>query len=179
MDHPLPNGFIHGLKHGGDSFILTTYIHWDFSNFLPTEKNISTGYKGVTNYLVTSTHYITGMILLAKISTGYNRPEWPYFIPAILGALIDGSAMPLCTVALVGSMEGPGPRDGIPWSGGRSVGVRYGVPKHTLPKQKTHQPTTTKVPTNEKVGLRYFLERFAWYLVPKVSKCSGCTFDCC
>jgi len=36
----------------------------------------------------------------------YNRPEWPYFIPAILGALIDGSAMPLCTVALVGSMEG-------------------------------------------------------------------------
>jgi hypothetical protein len=37
---------------------------------------------------------------------GYNRPEWPFFIPAVLGALIDGSAMPLCTIALVGSMEG-------------------------------------------------------------------------
>jgi len=36
----------------------------------------------------------------------YNRPEWPFFIPAVLGALIDGSAMPLCTIALVGSMEG-------------------------------------------------------------------------
>ena len=24
----------------------------------------------------------------------YNKPEWPFFIPAILGALIDGSAMP-------------------------------------------------------------------------------------
>ena len=37
---------------------------------------------------------------------GYNRPEWPYLIPAVLGALIDGAAMPLCTIALVGSMEG-------------------------------------------------------------------------
>ena len=36
----------------------------------------------------------------------YNRPEWPYLIPAVLGALIDGAAMPLCTIALVGSMEG-------------------------------------------------------------------------
>ncbi|CAK9118153.1 unnamed protein product [Durusdinium trenchii] len=37
---------------------------------------------------------------------GYNQPEWPYLVPAVLGALIDGAAMPLCTVALVGSMEG-------------------------------------------------------------------------
>lgn len=36
----------------------------------------------------------------------YNQPEWPYLVPAVLGALIDGAAMPLCTVALVGSMEG-------------------------------------------------------------------------
>ncbi|CAL1142099.1 unnamed protein product [Cladocopium goreaui] len=35
----------------------------------------------------------------------FNKPEWPFFIPAILGALIDGSAMPVCTVALVGSMD--------------------------------------------------------------------------
>lgn len=143
MDHPLPNGFIHGLKHGGDSFILTTYIHWDFSNFLPTEKNISTGYKGVTNYLVTSTHYITGMILLEKISTGYNRPEWPYFIPAILGALIDGSAMPLCTVALVGSMEGPGPRDGGMVMVRRpKCGGVWCTKRHPKPKHKTQQPST-------------------------------------
>jgi hypothetical protein len=25
----------------------------------------------------------------------FNKPEWPFFIPAILGALIDGSAMPV------------------------------------------------------------------------------------
>ncbi|CAE7635908.1 unnamed protein product [Symbiodinium microadriaticum] len=36
----------------------------------------------------------------------YNKPEWPFFIPAILGAMVDGSAMPVCTIALVGSMEG-------------------------------------------------------------------------
>jgi len=36
----------------------------------------------------------------------YNKPEWPFFIPAVLGAMIDGSAMPVCTIALVGSMEG-------------------------------------------------------------------------
>ena len=36
----------------------------------------------------------------------YNRPEWPFFIPAILGAMVDGSAMPVCTIALVGSMSG-------------------------------------------------------------------------
>ena len=36
----------------------------------------------------------------------YNRPEWPFFVPAILGAIVDGSAMPVCTIALVGSMEG-------------------------------------------------------------------------
>ena len=35
----------------------------------------------------------------------YNKPEWPFFVPAILGALVDGAAMPLCTVALVGSMK--------------------------------------------------------------------------
>lgn len=35
----------------------------------------------------------------------YNKPEWPFFVPAILGALIDGSSMPVCTVALVGSMD--------------------------------------------------------------------------
>jgi len=36
----------------------------------------------------------------------YNMPEWPFFVPAILGALVDGAAMPVCTIALVGSMEG-------------------------------------------------------------------------
>ena len=36
----------------------------------------------------------------------YNKPEWPFFVPAILGAMVDGSAMPVCTIALVGSMEG-------------------------------------------------------------------------
>lgn len=36
----------------------------------------------------------------------YNRPEWPFFVPAILGALVDGSVMPLCTIALVGAMKG-------------------------------------------------------------------------
>ncbi|CAK9045272.1 ATP-dependent translocase ABCB1 (ATP-binding cassette sub-family B member 1) (Multidrug resistance protein 1) (P-glycoprotein 1) (Phospholipid transporter ABCB1) (CD antigen CD243) [Durusdinium trenchii] len=35
----------------------------------------------------------------------YNRPEWPFFVPAVLGALLDGAAMPVCTVALVGSMD--------------------------------------------------------------------------
>ena len=35
----------------------------------------------------------------------YNRPEWPFFVPAIVGALLDGAAMPVCTVALVGSMN--------------------------------------------------------------------------
>lgn len=35
----------------------------------------------------------------------YNRPEWPFFIPAVLGALLDGSCMPITTVALVGSMN--------------------------------------------------------------------------
>lgn len=25
----------------------------------------------------------------------YNKPEWPFFVPAILGALIDGSSMPV------------------------------------------------------------------------------------
>ena len=118
------------------------------------------------------------MILLENISTGYNRPEWPYFIPAILGALIDGSAMPLCTVALVGSMEGPGPRDG------GMVMVRR--PKCHLGGggmvyQNTHPSKTKNTATfNNKSGIVFFfLERFAWYLVPKVSTCSGCTFDCC
>lgn len=87
--------------------------------------------------LTTYIYYITGMILLVEIPTGYNRPEWPYFIPAILGALIDGSAMPLCTVALVGSMEGPGPRDGIPWRRPK-CGMRYGVPKHTQNQNTKH-----------------------------------------
>ena len=36
----------------------------------------------------------------------YNRPEWPFFVPALLGALVDGSVMPLCTIALVGAMKG-------------------------------------------------------------------------
>ncbi|CAE7381505.1 ABCB1, partial [Symbiodinium pilosum] len=36
----------------------------------------------------------------------YNKPEWPFFVPAVLGAMVDGSAMPVCTIALVGSMEG-------------------------------------------------------------------------
>ncbi|CAE7217756.1 ABCB1 [Symbiodinium natans] len=36
----------------------------------------------------------------------YNKPEWPYFVPAVLGALADGASMPICTIALVGSMEG-------------------------------------------------------------------------
>lgn len=35
----------------------------------------------------------------------YNRPEWPFFVPAVVGALLDGAAMPVCTVALVGSMN--------------------------------------------------------------------------
>ena len=35
----------------------------------------------------------------------YNRPEWPFFVPAILGAMVDGAANPVCTVALVGSMK--------------------------------------------------------------------------
>ncbi|CAJ1449438.1 unnamed protein product, partial [Effrenium voratum] len=35
----------------------------------------------------------------------YNRPEWPFFVPAVLGALVAGAAMPMCTVALVGSMN--------------------------------------------------------------------------
>ncbi|CAK9090245.1 ATP-dependent translocase ABCB1 (ATP-binding cassette sub-family B member 1) (Multidrug resistance protein 1) (P-glycoprotein 1) (Phospholipid transporter ABCB1) (CD antigen CD243) [Durusdinium trenchii] len=35
----------------------------------------------------------------------YNKPEWPFFVPAILGALIEGAAMPVCAVALVGSMD--------------------------------------------------------------------------
>mmetsp|Transcript_37903 Transcript_37903/g.84730 ORF Transcript_37903/g.84730 Transcript_37903/m.84730 type:complete len:699 (-) Transcript_37903:43-2139(-) len=36
----------------------------------------------------------------------YNKPEWVFFVPAILGALVDGGCMPICTIALVGSMEG-------------------------------------------------------------------------
>ncbi|CAJ1374272.1 unnamed protein product [Effrenium voratum] len=35
----------------------------------------------------------------------YNKPEWPLFVPAILGALVDGACMPVCTIALVGSMN--------------------------------------------------------------------------
>eukprot|EP00439_Symbiodinium_sp_Y106_P024056 s2066_g2.t3 len=35
----------------------------------------------------------------------YNKPEWPFFVPAVLGALAEGAAMPVCTIALVGSME--------------------------------------------------------------------------
>ena len=35
----------------------------------------------------------------------YNQPEWAFFVPAILGALIEGAAMPVCAVALVGSMD--------------------------------------------------------------------------
>ena len=35
----------------------------------------------------------------------YNRPEWPFFVPAILGAMVDGAANPVCTIALVGSMK--------------------------------------------------------------------------
>ncbi|OLQ10644.1 Multidrug resistance protein 1 [Symbiodinium microadriaticum] len=36
---------------------------------------------------------------------GYNKPEWAFFMPAILGALIEGSAAPICALALVGSMD--------------------------------------------------------------------------
>ena len=36
---------------------------------------------------------------------GYNKPEWAFFVPAILGALIEGSAAPICALALVGSMD--------------------------------------------------------------------------
>ena len=35
----------------------------------------------------------------------FNRPEWPFFVPALLGALLDGACMPVCAVALVGSMS--------------------------------------------------------------------------
>ena len=35
----------------------------------------------------------------------YNKPEWPFFVPAVLGALIEGSAMPVCSVVLVRSMD--------------------------------------------------------------------------
>ncbi|CAE7260932.1 ABCB1 [Symbiodinium pilosum] len=36
----------------------------------------------------------------------YNKPEWAFFVPAVLGALADGASMPVCTIALVGSMDG-------------------------------------------------------------------------
>ena len=32
----------------------------------------------------------------------YNKPEWAFFVPAILGALIEGSATPICALALGG-----------------------------------------------------------------------------
>jgi len=35
----------------------------------------------------------------------YNKPEWIYFVPAMLGALGEGASMPVCAVILVNSMD--------------------------------------------------------------------------
>ena len=44
-------------------------------------------------------HIAPGSLVSAEVPMGrllsFNKPEWPFFIPAILGALIDGSAMPV------------------------------------------------------------------------------------
>eukprot|EP00930_Biecheleria_cincta_P042445 TRINITY_DN29208_c0_g1_i1.p1 TRINITY_DN29208_c0_g1~~TRINITY_DN29208_c0_g1_i1.p1 ORF type:complete len:1315 (-),score=229.41 TRINITY_DN29208_c0_g1_i1:121-3717(-) len=35
----------------------------------------------------------------------YNKPEWIFFIPAMIGALGEGSSMPICAILLVNSMD--------------------------------------------------------------------------
>lgn len=35
----------------------------------------------------------------------YNKPEWIFLVPAMIGALGEGSSMPLCAVILVSSMD--------------------------------------------------------------------------
>mmetsp|Transcript_30535 Transcript_30535/g.54595 ORF Transcript_30535/g.54595 Transcript_30535/m.54595 type:complete len:1272 (-) Transcript_30535:403-4218(-) len=36
---------------------------------------------------------------------GFNKPEWPVFVPAILAALVDGASMPVVAILLVESMD--------------------------------------------------------------------------
>eukprot|EP00928_Gymnodinium_smaydae_P036810 TRINITY_DN25678_c0_g2_i1.p1 TRINITY_DN25678_c0_g2~~TRINITY_DN25678_c0_g2_i1.p1 ORF type:complete len:1307 (+),score=203.20 TRINITY_DN25678_c0_g2_i1:353-3922(+) len=36
---------------------------------------------------------------------GYNKNEWPFLVPAFLGAAVDGCCMPLCAVLLIQSMQ--------------------------------------------------------------------------
>merc|ERR1712137_1415403 len=41
----------------------------------------------------------------------YNRPEWPYVVPGVLAAAVDGCAMPVCAIVLVKLLDSFDPND--------------------------------------------------------------------